>query len=66
MLDEQRRILFPESLLVKHVLSEARTNTLQVGDMRRDVLNGLDLIIEEFALQPVGHLSMTNSDNRSD
>ena len=66
MPDDHGWILFIQRLLVKHVFSETRTNTLQVGDVRRDFLNGLDLLVKELTLQPVGHLSTTNSDNHSD
>jgi len=59
--DEQRCALFIQCLLVKHVLSETRTNTLQVSDVIRDLLDGFHLLIKELALQPVSHLTTTNN-----
>jgi len=58
---EQGRSLFIQCLLVEHVLSEAWTDALQVGDVLRDFLDGLHLLVKEFALQPVCHLTTTNN-----
>jgi len=35
----------------------ARTNTLQVGDVVTQFLDGTDLLMQEVALNEVGHLS---------
>lgn len=48
--------LVGEGFLVEHVLSKSWTNTFQVGDMVRQLLNGLDLFSEEIRFDPVAEL----------
>ena len=62
MIDERERILVMQSLLVKHVLSETGTDALQVGNVVPDLPDVLDLLVKELLLQPVSHLSMSNSE----
>jgi len=46
-----------QGFLVKVVFTMARTNTLQVGDVVTQFLDGTDLLMQEVALNEVGHLS---------
>ena len=48
--------LVAERFLVVHVLAETRPDALQVGDMVRQLLDGLDLFGQEVRLDPVGEL----------
>ena len=42
--------------MVKVVFAVARSNTLQVGDVASDLLDGLDLLTKELGINEVGHL----------
>lgn len=43
-------------LLVVHVFTQASPNPLQVGDVVRDLLDGLHLLLQVLALKEVAHL----------
>lgn len=47
-----------QRLLVEHVLSQSGSDTLQVGDVVRDLLDGIDLFLQVLALYEVHHLSI--------
>ena len=42
--------------MVKVVFTVTRSNTLQVGDVSGDLLDGLHLLAKEVGLNEVGHL----------
>lgn len=45
-----------QGFLVKLVLSQERAHSLEVGDKVADLLDALNLLLEEGALQEVTHL----------
>ena len=45
-----------EGLVVEVVFTVTRSNTLQVGDVSSDLLDGLHLLAKEVGLNEVGHL----------
>jgi len=63
---EQAQSLFVQCLLVKHVFSEAWTDALQIGNVLRDFLDRLHLLVKVFTFQPVSHLIKTNNEATAD
>ena len=45
-----------QSQLVKLVFTQSRTNTLQVGDITRELFDGLHLLLKEVLFNEVHHL----------
>ena len=45
-----------QSQLVKLVFTQSRTNTLQVGDIIRELFDGLHLLLKEVPFNEVHHL----------
>lgn len=48
--------LAAEGLLVKHVFSKAWSNTLQVGDVVGQLLDGLDLLLQVVPFDEISQL----------
>ena len=48
--------LMVQGFVVEVVFTVARSNTLQVGDVASDLLDGLDLLTKELGFNKVGHL----------
>ena len=49
-------VLVAEGLVVKVVFAVTRSNTLQVGDVPGELLDGLHLLAKEVGLNEVRHL----------
>merc|ERR1712154_117612 len=47
------------NLLVEHVISEARSGSLPLGDEAGDLLDGVNLLVKELALEEVTEMSIT-------
>ena len=58
-------LVIPQGLLVKVVFTMARPNTLQVGDVITQLLDGFHLLMQIVTLNEVGHLGKKKTHAKS-